>query len=105
MNKSLAFRNKLYLFLSLVFCFFILLYLVYFLINGDRGLISFYKIKNQQNELQNELKQTKLKNDLFVDRVKRLQANTIDLDYLDEQIRLNTGYVSDNELFISLEDN
>ena len=105
MNKSLAFRNKLYLFLSLVFCFFILLYLVYFLINGDRGLISFYKIKNQQNELQNELKQIKLKNDLFIDRVKRLQANTIDLDYLDEQIRLNTGYVSDNELFISLDDN
>ena len=105
MNKSLAFRNKLYLFLSLVFCFFILLYLVYFLINGDRGLISFYKINNQQNELQNELKQINLKNDLFVDRVKRLQANTIDLDYLDEQIRLNTGYVSDNELFISLEDN
>ncbi len=105
MNKSLAFRNKLYLFLSLVFCFLILLYLFYFLINGDRGLISFYKIKNQQSELQNELKLIKIKNDLFIDRVKRLQANTIDLDYLDEQIRLNTGYVSDNELFISLDDN
>ena len=105
MNKSLAFRNKLYLFLSLVFSFLILLYLIYFLINGERGMISFYTIKNQQNELQNELKKIKLKNDLLADRVKRLKANTIDLDYLDEQIRLNTGYVSDNELFISLEDN
>ena len=103
-NKSLAFRNKLYLFLSLVISFLILLYLIYFLVNGERGMISFYTIKNQQNELQNKLKEIKLKNDLLVDRVKRLKANTIDLDYLDEQIRLNTGYVSDNELIISLED-
>ena len=103
-NKSLAFRNKLYLFLSLVISFLILLYLIYFLINGERGMISFYKIKYQQNELQNKLKKIKLKNDLFDDRIKRLQTNTIDLDYLDEQIRLNTGYVSDNELVIFLED-
>ena len=104
MNKSLAFRNKLYLFLSLVFSFLLLLYLFYFLINGERGMISFYKIKNQQIELQNELKKIKSKNNLLVDKVKRLKINTIDLDYLDEQIRLNTGYISENELVVSLED-
>ena len=104
MNKSLAFRNKLYLFLSLVFSFLLLLYLFYFLINGERGMISFYKIKNQQIELQNELKKITSKNNLFVDKVKRLKINTIDLDYLDEQIRLNTGYISENELVVSLED-
>ena len=104
MNKSLAFRNKLYLFLSLVFSFLLLLYLFYFLINGERGMISFYKIKNQQIELQNELKKIKSKNNLLVDKVKRLKINTIDLDYLDEQIRLNTGYISENELAVSLED-
>ena len=104
MNKSLAFRNKLYLFLSLVISFLILLYLIYFLINGERGMISFYKIKNQQIELQNELKKITSKNNLFVDKVKRLKINTIDLDYLDEQIRLNTGYISENELVVTLED-
>jgi len=104
MNKSLAFRNKLYLFLSLVFSFLLLLYLFYFLINGERGMISFYKIKNQQIELQNELKKITSKNNLFVDKVKRLKINTIDLDYLDEQIRLNTGYISENELVVTLED-
>ena len=104
MNKSLAFRNKLYLFLSLFFSFLLFLYLFYFLINGERGMISFYKIKNQQIELQNELKKIKSKNNLFVDKVKRLKINTIDLDYLDEQIRLNTGYISENELAVSLED-
>ena len=104
MNKSLAFRNKLYLFLSLVFSFLLLLYLFYFLINGERGMISFYKIKNQQIELQNELKKITSKNNLFVDKVKRLKINTIDLDYLDEQIRLNTGYIAENELVVTLED-
>ena len=103
-NKSLAFRNKLYLFLSLVISFLILLYLIYFLINGERGVISFFTINNQQIELQNELKKIKFQNDFFVDRVQRLQINTIDLDYLDEQIRLNTGYISENELAIFIED-
>ena len=103
-NKSLAFKNKLYLFLSLVSFFLLLLYLIYFLINGERGLISFYMIKNQQIELQNQLLKIKSKNNLLVDRTKRLQTNTIDLDYLDEQLRLHTGYIAENELLISLED-
>ena len=74
------------------------------MINGERGMISFYKIKNQQIELLYELKKIKSKYNLFVDKVKRLKINTIDLDYLDEQIRLNTGYISENELVVSLED-
>ena len=100
MNKSLAFRNKLYLFLSLVFSFLILLYLIYFLINGERGMISFYTIKNQQNELQNELKKIKLQNDFFVDRVQRLQINTIDLDYLDELNIDKNGNLDKNDIII-----
>ena len=103
-NKSLALKNKLYLFLSLVSSFLLLLYLIYFLINGERGLISFYMIKNQQIELQNQLLKIKSKNNLLTDRVKRLQTNTIDLDYLDEQLRLHTGYIAENELLISLKD-
>ena len=103
-NKSLALKNKLYLFLSLVSSFLLLLYLIYFLIHGERGVISFFTINNQQIELQNELKKIMLQNDFFVDRVQRLQTNTIDLDYLDEQLRLHTGYIAENELLISLED-
>ena len=50
MNKSLALKNKLYLFFSLLISFFIFLYLFYFLINGDRGIISYYKIKNKNTQ-------------------------------------------------------
>ena len=48
MNKSLALKNKLYLFLSLVFVFLIFLYLIYFLIDPEKGIISYYKLKNKQ---------------------------------------------------------
>ena len=59
MNKSLALKNKLYLFLSLFFSFSIFLYLVYFLINGERGVISYKKIKNQKIDYRLQLDELK----------------------------------------------
>ena len=97
MNKSLAFKNKLYLFFSLLISFFIFLYLGYFLING---ILSFYKIKNNQLVFQNRLLKLEKQNKFFTDRVRRLQPNTIDLDYLDEQIRGITGFMDKNEITI-----
>ena len=103
MNKSLALKNKLYLFFSLLISFFIFLYLFYFLINGERGIISYYKIKNQNIQHQSLLSDLQKKNSFLNDRIKRLQINTIDLDFLDEQIRQKTGYVSENEVLIVFE--
>jgi cell division protein FtsB len=100
MNKSLALKNKLYLFFSLLISFFIFLYLFYFLINGDRGIISYYNIKNQNTQHHFVLRELQKKNSFLTDRIKRLQTNTIDLDFLDEQIRQKTGYVSENEALI-----
>ena len=104
MNKSLALKNKLYLFLSLVIVFLIFLYLIYFLIDPEKGVISYYKLKNQQFIYRTQLNELKIKNDLFIDRTTRLQPNTIDLDYLEEQLRLKTGYIVENELLITIEE-
>ena len=104
MNKSLALKNKLYLFFSLVFVFLIFLYLVYFLIDPEKGIVSYYKLKNQQLIYKAQLNELKIKNDLFIDRTTRLQTNTIDLDYLEEQLRLKTGYIAENELLITIEE-
>ena len=104
MNKSLALKNKLYLFSSLVIVFLIFLYLIYFLIDPEKGIISYYKLKNQQLIYKTQLNELKIKNDLFIDRTTRLQANTIDLDYLEEQLRLKTGYIAENELLITIEE-
>ena len=104
MNKSLALKNKLYLFLSLVISLLIFLYLIYFLIDPEKGIISYYKLKNQKLIYIAQLNELKMKNDLFIDRTARLQTNTIDLDYLEEQLRLKTGYIAENELLISIEE-
>ena len=103
MNKSLALKNKLYLFFSLLISFFIFLYLFYFLLNGERGIVSYYKIRNQNIQHYLTLSTLQKKNSLLTDRIKRLQTNTIDLDFLDEQIRQKTGYVSENEVLIIFE--
>jgi len=103
MNKSLAIKNKLFLFFSLIFILFVLIYLFYFLINGPRGIIAYYKMENTNSEFISELKDLNIKNNLFINKTKRLQPNTIDLDYLDEQLRLKTGYLLENEIIISLQ--
>ena len=64
---------------------------------------SYYKIRNQNIQHHLTLSVLQKKNSLLTDRIKRLQTNTIDLDFLDEQIRQKTGYVSENEVLIIFE--
>ena len=104
MNKSLALINKLYFFLSLVVVFFIFLYLIYFLLDPAKGIIAYNKLKNQQFIYKSQLNELKIKNNSFIDRIKRLQPNTIDLDYLEEQLRLKTGYIAENEIIVKIEE-
>ena len=40
------------------------------------------------------------KNNFFINRIKRLQPNTLDLDYLEEKLRKNTGFSKDNEIIV-----
>ena len=103
MNKSLVLKNKLYLFFLLIFSFFLFVYLLYFLINGDKGIISYYKIKNKNLEYDSIVSKLEKKNYLISNKISRLQTNTIDLDFLDEKIREKTGYIEDNEFMITFD--
>ena len=67
--------------MSLVISLLIFLYLIYFLNDPEKGIISYYKLKNQKLIYTAQLNELKMKNDLFIDRTARLQTNTIDLDY------------------------
>jgi len=103
MNKSLALKNKLYVFFLFIISLFIFVYLFYFLINGERGIISYYKIKNQNSEFQITLTNLIEKNLILSDRINRLQTNTIDLDFLDEKIREKTGFIGEKEILIDFD--
>ena len=87
MNKSLVYKNKFYLFFSFVFVFFLFLYLTYFLINGQVSFLTYFKLKNLNISYSEQLNNLDDQNNFFIDRIKRLQPNTIDLDYLEEKIK------------------
>tara|TARA_B110000263_G_C15088757_1_gene409836 strand:+ start:10 stop:324 length:315 start_codon:yes stop_codon:yes gene_type:complete len=101
MNKSLALKNKIFLFFLLLSFLFIFIYSIYFLVNGERGIIAYYKITNQNSDYQVMLLNLEKKNMILSDKIKRLQTNTLDLDFLEEKIREKTGYLQDNELSIN----
>lgn len=100
MNKSVIIKNKIILFLSFIITFFIFIYLVYFLVNGQRGMLKYFYLTKQNNLHNYTLVNLKVENEYFSDRIKKLQPNTIDLDFLDEQIKKKLGFVDKNEMVI-----
>ena len=100
MNKSLVYKNKFYLFFSFVFAFFLFLYMIYFLINRPRSILTYFKSKNLNISYLEQLNNLNEQNNFFIDRIKRLQPNTLDLDYLEEKLRKNTGFSKDNEIIV-----
>ena len=102
MNKSLILKNKIILFLSFIITFFIFIYLVYFLLNGQRGVLKYFYLTKQNDLHKYTLADLKSDNEYYSDRIKRLQPNTVDLDFLDEQIRKKLGFIDKNEMVIIL---
>ena len=100
MNKSLVLKNKFYFYLSFLFTFFIFVYLLYFLVNGERGLLNYLYLKNLNSQYNEQYMSLNMENEFYLDKIKRLQPNTIDLDYLDEIFRKVTGFTSENETVI-----
>ena len=103
MNKSVIIKNKIILYLSFLITFFIFIYLVYFFINGQRGLLKYLYLTKQAEEYDNTLAKLQNDNNYYLDRTKRLKPNTLDLDYLDEQARKKLGLIDKNEIVIILD--
>ena len=103
MNKSLVLKNKFYFYLSFLFTFFLFVYLLYFLVNGERGLLNYFSLKILNTQYNEQYMTLNIENDFYLDRIKRLQPSTIDLDYLDETFRKVTGFTSANETVIIID--
>ena len=103
MNKSLALRNRIYRFCFLLFSFFLFLYVFYFFLYSNKGILAYYKLEKKHSDKLEEFILLNNKNSVLKDRISRLSPNTLDIEYLDEQIRINLGKVSKNEFIINLE--
>ena len=103
MNKSVILKNKIILYLSFLITFFIFIYSAYFLIYGPRGLLQYFYLTKQSQEYIKTFANLTSENEYYNDRIKRLQPNTLDLDFLDEKVRKKLGFVDKNEIVIILD--
>ena len=103
MNKSVVLKNRIILYFSFLITFFIFLYLVYFLVYGQRGLLQYFYLSKQNQEYKETLAQLTSENQYISNRIKKLQPNTVDLDFLDEQVRKKLGLIDKNEIVIILD--
>ena len=104
MNKSVVLKNRVILYFSFLITFFIFLYLVYFLVYGQRGLLQYFYLSKQNQEYKETLVQLTSENQYMSNRIKKLQPNTVDLDFLDEQVRKKLGFIDKNEIVIILDE-
>ena len=102
MNKSVILKNRIILYFTFLITFFIFLYLVYFLVYGQRGLLQYFFLSKQNHEYNEKLAQLTSENKYMSNRIKKLQPNTVDLDFLDEQVRKKLGLIDKNEIVIIL---
>ena len=104
MNKSIVLKNRIITYFSFLITFFIFLYLVYFLVYGQRGLLQYFYLSKQNQEYNDTLAQLTSKNQYISNRIMKLQPNTVDLDFLDEQVRKKLGLIDKNEIVIILDE-
>ena len=76
---------------------------MYFLVYGQRGLLQYFYLSKQNQEYNEKLFQLTSENQYFSNRIKKLQPNTVDLDFLDEQVRKKLGLIDKNEIVIILD--
>ena len=104
MNKSVILKNKIILYFSFLITFFIFLYLLYFLVYGQRGLLQYFYLSKQNQEYNERLSHLTSENQYLSNRIKKLQPNTVDLDFLDKQVRKKLGLIDKNEIVIILDE-
>ena len=61
-------------------------------------------MKKQNHQYSEKLANLKSENQYLGNRIKKLQPNTVDLDFLDEQVRKKLGLIDKNEIVIILDE-
>lgn len=80
-----------------ILLFLAILYFLFHTIYGDRGIFSYVKLQQDKLQKEKQLEElTKQKNDLE-HKVNLLKPETIDKDFLEEEVRVKLDYASPKE--------
>ena len=100
MNKSISFKRKLNSFILVIFSCFIFLYISYFLIFSDRGVLNYFILKNSLNNNETLYEEVSKTNEQLTNKINKLKLNDIDLDYLEELNIKSNGYLDSNDIIV-----
>ena len=75
-------------------------YFIYHSIQGDRGILAWIQLKDQLQKVETELKEVTAERVLLEKNVHDLRPESLNRDLLDQQVRLQLGYVRPDEIVI-----
>jgi cell division protein FtsB len=75
-------------------------YFAYHAVQGDRGLLAWFKLGQQVEDARLEYEQINAKREDLAARVRLLQPGSLDRDMLEERVRAMLGYVHRDEVVI-----
>jgi cell division protein FtsB len=75
-------------------------YLSFAALQGEHGLLSLFRVEAQETRLRGELTELQAQRAQILNRTRRLSAESLDLDLLDEQARKVLGVGRPDEIII-----
>jgi len=88
--------------LAPLICICLIIYVGYHAVNGDHGLITWYRLNMQINDLKAEQAQVSAELSVMQRRTTLLKPDSLDPDLLDERAREILGYADRRDLVILL---
>lgn len=76
------------------------IYFVYHMLNGDRGVLAWHQLDQKLRESHIRLSELQKTHEELERRVSLMRPDSFCLDMLDEQSKLNLGYVSPDEVVV-----
>jgi len=77
-----------------------LFYFAYHTIQGERGLLSYLRLKQEVRKAEASLNEVRGQREVLENRVRLLQSGSLDLDMLEEQARRVLNYAHPDDLVI-----
>ena len=97
---SFSSRARLNKIIPTLFVLLLSVYIVFHILYGERGLISFFEYRIKEKILTNSVEQAKIKRVYLEHKVKGLRSSSLDLDLLDEHARKLLPVAKPNEIVI-----
>lgn len=81
------------------------IYFSYHLVNGNRGLITLLRLRQELHNVSTELAALQHEKQILEQKNRSMHPQHLDLDYLDEIARKELGLIASSEMLVILQEN